>query len=443
METVKYIAFLRFSMQLILSESIFLLGRPKREKFGLRRAVSFAGYLLSGSGWYWLIHLLPWEQPMVKIMFWLGLFALTLPPIALSFQLSPIEILFVGTGGYATEHIAFSLAKMVQFLTDGYEENIGPVLENLIFRFLFYIGVAVLVYFLLIRKNKSRDSFRPHDRRLTLLALAILIVVIILSVFYGSAVITPQRTIITEVLCPIYAILCCLLALLLEYSILHLNRMELDQGILEQMLRISTEQQRNSKEAIDIINMKCHDLKHQIRALAAMDNAKERLQYVSEVQQAVSIYDATYHTGCDALDYVLQEKTLLFKEHQVAFSCMAEGEVINFMRVADLYALLGNALDNALERMTLESPERRIISLQIKHRGQMALVHLENPCSTPLEFQDGLPITHKEDKNLHGFGVKSIRYIAEKYDGQVRMRTQDGIFSLDVMLPIPQTQTIA
>ena len=166
-----------------------------------------------------------------------------------------------------------------------------------------------------------------------------------------------------------------------------------------------------------------------------MPDTADRSEYVAEIQRALTIYDATYHTGCEALDYILSEKTLLANEHKVQFSCMAEGESIDFISPPDIYALMGNALDNALERVVQEPEEQRIISLQIRRRGQMVSIHLENSCSRPPDFQDGLPVTDKADKDFHGFGVRSIRYIVHKYDGQLRMRAQGGLFVLDILLP--------
>lgn len=432
---IQYISCVRFSLQLILSESVFLLWQPRRERFPLRLAGSLLGYLVGSGLWFLIIRTFHWEIPAVRIFFYLGLFLLTLACIGISFDLRPIEILFIGTGGYATEHIAYSLAKIVQYLTGAYAEQIGPVWENLLFRFLPYLLVALLTYLFLVRYNRKAGAFKDYDVRLTLLALGILVVAVIISVYYSNADYAPQRVPVTEIICPLYGTICCMLSLVLEYYILRENRYQMERDMMEQSLQMANTQRAYSKEAIDIINMKCHDLKHQIRALAAMDDAGQRREYVDEVQRAVSIYDATYHTGCEALDYVLQEKALLCGERAVEFSCMADGEAISFMRPADVYALMGNALDNALERTAKEPEGHRIISLQIRRRGEMVVIHLENQCSSSVEFRDGLPVTDKEDKNFHGFGVKSIRYLAEKYGGQVLMRTHDGIFLLDVLLP--------
>lgn len=437
MEHIHYISCLRFSLQLILSEAVFLIGRPRRAHFAPRLAWSLAVYLAAASLWYNLLHSIPGDLLWVTMCFWLGLFLLTMLAIFFSFDLLPIEVIFVGTGGYAVEHISYSVAKIIQYLTGWYDDVIGVAAENLLFRFLIYVLMAGLIYLLIIRKNRDKEAFQPNDARIALLALATLLIAIILSVFYSSEQVAEQMTAVSEIICPIYGIACCLLVLIMEYYILRENRLKRERELMEQSLQLANDHQKSAREAIDIINMKCHDLKKQIRALASISDAAARSEYVSEVQQAVDLYDATYHTGCEALDYVLQEKSLLSKQHHVALSCMAEGEALSFLRPTDVYSLMGNALDNALECVLQEPEELRIISLQIRQRGQMVLIHLENQCSRQPEFQDGLPVTTKKDKDFHGFGVKSIRYIADKYHGELMMRAQNSMFLLDIVLPVP------
>ena len=175
-----------------------------------------------------------------------------------------------------------------------------------------------------------------------------------------------------------------------------------------------------------------------MKHLQRVETDEERSAYIEEIKNAISIYDATYHTGCEALDYILREKTLISDERNIAFSCMADGTLLQFMDKTDLYALLGNALDNALEQQMKEEEEMRMMSLRIQRSSQMVMIHLENTCSTSVEFRDGMPFTTKEDKNYHGFGVRSMAYIVEKYEGNLVMYMTDGKFILDIAIPLEE-----
>lgn len=433
MYATSYVTFFRFSFQLAFAETMFLFGRKKKPRFLTRVTLFAAAYLLAGSLWYWGLSNIPGDRPAVGICFYLGLWLLTMLGMRACFEMPFLEILFAGTGGYAVEHITFALLIMIRYGTGLTAEAVGPVLDNICFRILPYVAVPLLFFTVVIRRNPISGGFKRNDIRMVYTASFAVIFAIVLSVLYASSPLAGEPDLINSVICPLYSALSCAMVLVMEYYLLHENKLNQEKETMERMLQTAAAQQKSSKDAIDIINMKCHDLKHQMRALETMNSTDERTEYLEELQSALSIYDASYRTGCEALDYVLREKALIAEKYGAQFSCMADGKAISFLRSTDVYALMGNALDNALEAVVREEPGQRVISLNISVHGQMVILHLENRCSRELEFLDGLPITDKEDKNYHGFGVQSIRYIVQKYRGEWFMRTQDGMFILEIL----------
>ena len=51
---------------------------------------------------------------------------------------------------------------------------------------------------------------------------------------------------------------------------------------------------------------------------------------------------------------------------------------------------------------------------------------------------DGIPRTSKDDEFYHGYGVKSIRMVVEEYDGNMALLPQNGIFNLNITIPVPE-----
>lgn len=436
MEQTQLLSVLRFSIQLFISEGIFLIGISRRPRFVLRIILSLAGYAAAATGYYYFLRIFPGSFPVPYILLWIGLFFLSLCVIAVSFEIYPSELLFIGVGGYATEHTAFSIAKIIQYTTGMYAEKIGAVPEYLLFRLLPYVAVAFFMYYAVVKKNNKQGEIGEKDIRLIQLALVILFTAVVLSGLTDTESVAGERGILRDVICPLYSIVCAILVIMIEFYFSRENRLTRERETMEQMLQMSYAQQKSSKNAIDIINIKCHDLKHQIGMLTKIDNDEERHQYIDEMRQAISIYDATYHTGCESLDYILREKTLLCDEYGISFSCMADGEAINFLHAPDIYALFGNILDNAVESAYKEKEaEKRMISLRINRQGKMVYIHVENTCPDKPEFIDGLPVTTKADKAQHGYGVRSIRYIVKKYQGEVRMQAKAGKFYLDILIP--------
>lgn len=52
-------------------------------------------------------------------------------------------------------------------------------------------------------------------------------------------------------------------------------------------------------------------------------------------------------------------------------------------------------------------------------------------------FEDGLPATTKEDVTNHGFGTRSMRLIAERYGGALKLGAENGVFYVNALLPLP------
>lgn len=109
------------------------------------------------------------------------------------------------------------------------------------------------------------------------------------------------------------------------------------------------------------------------------------------------------------------------------------------MKEEDIYSLFGNALDNAIEGVEkTRQPDKKVIELIVRRAGDMCSVHVENYFSGDLEYAEGLPITTHGDKNVHGFGMKSMRMNAEKYGGTMHVYTEEDVFYLDILFPLSQ-----
>ena len=94
---------------------------------------------------------------------------------------------------------------------------------------------------------------------------------------------------------------------------------------MEILLHAEQEQHRINRETIDIINIKCHDLKHLLSGLREMDQKPERDEAIAEIQQAVQFYDSNIRTGNDTLDLILTQKSFLCYNKKIALECFIDG----------------------------------------------------------------------------------------------------------------------
>ena len=207
----------------------------------------------------------------------------------------------------------------------------------------------------------------------------------------------------------------------------------------ERRLRIQMQDQyRLSQENIDIINRKCHNLKHQVSALRFVTNPTQREQSLQELERSAMIYDASVNTGNRVLDTVLTEKSLLCESRHITWTCMAEGKLLDFLSPVDMYTLFGNALDNAIEASMSLPEEVRNVSVTVRRQMGSVFIQVENYFSRPLRMEGGKLLSTKKDAVNHGYGLESIRQVAARYGGTVDISTQEDIFTLSILLPLPQ-----
>ena len=209
-------------------------------------------------------------------------------------------------------------------------------------------------------------------------------------------------------------------------------------GAIKNILQNQYVQYRQSRESIDLINRKYHDLKHQIAVLRAEENPQQRAAFLDKMEEEIQHYEAQNKTGNPVLDTVLTGKSLYCAKHQIKLTCVADGAALDFMDVMDICTIFGNLLDNAIEyELTIPDKEQRLIHLEVSTRKGFVLIRCENYFQGTLVCQDGLPRTTKQDSDYHGYGLKSIRYTARKYGGNLSLEGGDGWFVATLLFPIP------
>ncbi len=205
---------------------------------------------------------------------------------------------------------------------------------------------------------------------------------------------------------------------------------------IHSMLKAQYDKYRSYQTTFDMINMKYHDLKHQLAGLKAEMSDEERSKWIDSLEQELESYSPELQTGNSVLDTLIAGKMMNCRANNIKVTCVADGNILDFMHVADICTVFGNALDNAIESVTLiEDPEKRLIHLSISPKKNFVLIQINNYCENNLTLKNGYPVTTKADKGNHGFGLKSIRYTVEKYHGTLNFDVKDNWFELKMLIP--------
>jgi hypothetical protein len=207
---------------------------------------------------------------------------------------------------------------------------------------------------------------------------------------------------------------------------------------MESILQRQFAQYQYSRESMDFINRKYHDLKHQIAVIRAEKDPAKQSAYLDEMDYEIKQHEIRNKTGNGVLDTVLAAQDMICKENSISLTCVADGALLDYMDVMDICSIFGNALDNAIGGvLTTADPEKRLIRIALYSQNKFILICFENYFEGEIKMENGLPATTKGDRGSHGFGLKSIRYTAEKYGGSMTINIEESWFILRVLLPLP------
>jgi len=443
------------AVQLIVAMALFCLHQPRRNRFALRVGFVVVGYLVATViatyiGFVWEPRLMGEWSFTTQIVLFIFITFVWVALVHFCFDVPKQSAVFLAVAGFSMYHTATGLIGSIIVVAGG-----AGVLEDVesaaiaVFplefdQFIFMLNTIVTVavyalcYRLFARKLTGEWVSKPDDRTIAVFFLSVIFIDVIfdfsmMSTYnYGLPVF--QRTVFG-----LTKTFICFFLLYVEFQILLVERLQADVELSGRLLAERERQYQISRETIDAINIKCHDIRHQIRHLKdGSEGAIADASVLADIAREVAIYDATVKTGNDALDTILTEKRLLCERDGITLSCIADGAALDFMQPVEIYALFGNILDNAIEAVSaISDREKRSISFVVQRRGDMVSIHVENYFSGSVSFDNGLPKTTKVDTANHGFGMRSIRATVEEHDGSLTLGAEGGIFRLDALIPIP------
>lgn len=422
-----------FVLEQLLAAWVYCHYYERRENFAIRAAAAIGLMILNSALWNHLSMRVPsaaWVISAMGIAKYLLFFLIGYGSIQLCMRCEKSEAMFCMTCALATQHLSYVLYDDVLALSGWAYDSVQAVAIISAVMLLVYLAA----YYLFVRKMKQHPELSFQNRE-NLIVGGLLILFTIVIKFIMEPYLSARSMTKLYVLVSIYDVVCCVLALMLEQGLFRNQALTDEKNFLTQLVHIQEEQYRTSKANVEMVNIKCHDMKHQISHITSTTDPDA----IRELEQIISVYDSSLQTGNEILDVCLMEKKLLCEKNSIKLDCIANGQCLSFMQPSDLFSLFGNALDNAMEAVCkLDDVEKRIIFVSVKEELGMAIIHVENNYTGKLIMADGIPRTSKDDEFYHGYGVKSIRMVVEKYDGNMALLPQNGIFNLNITIPVPE-----
>lgn len=426
----------QFMAELLIAETLFLFPLRKRKLFLLRVIAAIGcSFLFS------VLFPVASQHFLYMSFMFMALFIFTVCAAKFAFKESWLKISFCCVAGYTVQHLAYQANNIMTMIMTGgntalsgmYGESFVPMFSNPLFAILYFfifISIYFFSYYFFGRKLKEQKFVMPPVFGFVLVTMLLFVDVIL-----NSVAVYAMTTSLGIILSGLYNIVCCLLGLFLQFEVLLRWELHSQLRMARIVRRCERERYAALKEAMETINIKCHDLRHQIRRFRE-DNVLSEAA-AADMENAITEYAAFAFTGNSALDMVLSETNHRCARCGVRASYMADGRLIDFMSDEDIYSLFSNLLENAVEA-TVQCPEElRTMGLRIENRlGSLVSVTVYNYCGQEeFVYADGLPKTTKNREDIHGFGLKSVRRVCEKYGGTLDICPEDGFFNVNILFP--------
>lgn len=426
-----------FMAWLIFGEALFLFKFERKKHFLIKLPLVLLSCFI-----FALIFPIPSSNSFYSMMMFFLMFLFTYFASFFLFEANWKIRLFSMICGYTCEHIAyetyFSIINLLNINKNGLSGlyDYGKISlftgwQDILIYFFSYIIVYYLIFIMFaLRLNKNNFYEAKYDFKFLVVGC-----VFILSDIVINSIVSWYSTIHFENIylgiVALINVLCCFIGLFYIFEMFYSNNIKNQMKIIEEIQKKESNQYKISKETIDMINIKCHDFRHQIREFG--DNQKIDNEAINNLNKLIRIYDSTYHTENEALNVILNEKTLLCNNKNIRFTCIVDGNALNFIENEDIYSLFGNLIDNSIEAVNQLDDNEKIISLKIKQVGNIVSISIKNGYKCKIQMENNLPLSKKEDNVHHGFGMKSIKMVCEKYNGNLRLNIENNIFIVTIL----------
>lgn len=174
-----------------------------------------------------------------------------------------------------------------------------------------------------------------------------------------------------------------------------------------------------------------HDLKNQYLILhnyLKNEEYEKAKEYMGKLKDMTEIEAIRKWTGIEPLDILLTCKKIEAERFDIDVTILSEH--IDFqLSEQEMISLMGNLFDNAIEACKKAGDREKWIQIIIHKVKGMTLIKAVNTYKEEPKVQEGRFLTKKENKEIHGFGIASIKLVVEKYKGSFEASYKDGIFS--------------
>lgn len=211
--------------------------------------------------------------------------------------------------------------------------------------------------------------------------------------------------------------------------------MQKEKRFLELHVQMTEQSYLIQHQNLEVNHQLVHDMKHHLLFLRKLVEEKDIEQiedYLDEIEKEYVETDEVTWTGNRFLDFILNQKKKKAEDNGIQMSIKAEIVPKWNLTENEMSVMFGNLLDNAIEACEKVNKGNKWICLSVKKRAGIILIEIGNSCGIFPDVQQDRIISSKQNRQLHGYGLKSVKRIVERQKGCIEWRVLQHEFYINI-----------
>lgn len=345
------------------------------------------------------------------------------------FKLSLFHSVLYVTLMFAAEYIViFLFSNVLHLQVTHFKTNMALFLqEALIGKILLFLFLAFIVA---CSEKKNRNNGGKVSLLLTILPVSTFVITVVLRLQSDTATIKANWfCVLAEVL----LVLANFVTFAVHEKALSNQKKLSELQMLEQKQTINMEYLNLLERKDEETHILIHDIKNNLTNLNALSTEQNVKDYIASIYHEVTETSVKARTKNKLLDVILNKYALLCREKEIAFETELVNENLSFLEDFDLSAIMDNILSNAMESAVLT--EKPFVYLTLEQDEFFHKIILQNSCLKAPSANGEKLLTNKKEKEIHGYGMKSVERAVEKYKGQLMWGYETGQFKISILIP--------
>ena len=343
--------------------------------------------------------------------------------LAAAMLITEIAIMYVSSLLFGIAVLEYTTNELVLFLQSGSS------------KLLYFLTVYLLAKLSTKEERNVLGSAKPF----LLLLLPISSIAILLGIFKAAINYQFDKSIYVVLIVSTILLMYANIAVFwVHESLIKTQRENTELQLQAQKAELDTEYYTLLQNQYENSNILIHDIKRHllsIKDLADENDCDGIEHYIDNLYSEYEVKNIKKYSNHKLVNAIINRYVTVFADSGITFNCDIRNIDFSFIDDNDLTSLLDNLLENALEAS--RDSEEKIVDLLIAPTNVNYIsISLNNTCSVAPNIKNGKLITTKKKSTPHGYGFKSIKRIADKYDGDVSFdyETKSKTFQIRIVL---------